>query len=59
MSEEESVVHRLMELQEPEETIFLANFHHSVEKARQKAWHDKNINTKVFMKGDKVLLYDS
>jgi hypothetical protein len=41
-----------------EETIFLADFHQSVEKERQKSWHDRNIKTKVFMQGDKVLLYN-
>jgi hypothetical protein len=35
MSEDESVAQRLMELQELEETRFLADFHQSVEKARQ------------------------
>jgi hypothetical protein len=59
MSKDESVAQRLMELQELEETGFLANFHQSVEKARQKAWHDKHIKNKVFVQRDKVLLYDS
>jgi hypothetical protein len=59
MSEEESIAHRLMELQEIKETRFLADFHQSVEKARKKAWHDKHIKTKVFAQGDKVLFNDS
>jgi transposase InsO family protein len=59
MSEEESVAQRLMELQELEETRFLADFHQSVEKERKKSWHDRHIKTKVFAQGDKVLLYDS
>jgi hypothetical protein len=59
MKKEESVAQRLTELQELEETIFLVDFHQLVEKSRQKAWHDRHINTKVFMQGDKVLLYDS
>jgi hypothetical protein len=50
MSEDESVAQRLMELQELEETRFLADFHQSVEKARQKSWHDRHIKTKVFCK---------
>jgi hypothetical protein len=58
ISEEESLTQRLMELQELEETIFLAEFHQSIEKERQKSWHDRHINTKVIMQGDKVLLYD-
>jgi hypothetical protein len=48
MSEEESVTQRLMDLQEFEETRFLANFHQSVEKARQKSWHDRHIKNKIF-----------
>ena len=59
MEEEESIAQRLMELQELEETTFLEDFHQLVEKARQKSWHDRHIKTKVFMQGDKVLLYDS
>jgi hypothetical protein len=50
MSEEESIVQRLMELKELEETIFLADFHQSVEKERQKSWHDRDIKTKVLRK---------
>jgi hypothetical protein len=59
MSEEESVAQRLMELQELEETRFLAHFHQLVEKARKKYWHDRHTKTKVFAQGNKVLLYDS
>jgi hypothetical protein len=59
MTNEELVAQRLVELQELEETRFLANFHQSVEKERQKYWHDRHIKTKVFTQGDKVLLYDS
>jgi hypothetical protein len=40
MTEEESVAQRLAELQELKETRFLVDFHQSVEKARQKSWHD-------------------
>ena len=39
--------------------MFLAYFHQLVEKARQKAWHDRHIKTKVFAQGDKVILYGS
>jgi hypothetical protein len=52
-------VQRLMGLQELKETIFLEDFHQSVGKARHKAWHDRHIKTKVFLQGDKVLLYES
>jgi hypothetical protein len=58
MLEEELVMQRLMELQELEETRFLADFHESVEKERQKDCHYRHIKTKVFVEGDKVLLYD-
>jgi hypothetical protein len=30
-----------------------------MEKARQKAWHDRHIKTKKFVQDDQVLLYDS
>jgi hypothetical protein len=59
MSEEESIAQRLMELHEIEQTMFVVDFHQSVEKARKKFWHYRNIKTKVFVQGDKVLLYDS
>jgi hypothetical protein len=59
ISEEESVAWRITELQQLEENRFLVDFHQSVEKARQKYWHERHIKTKVFTQGDKVLLYDS
>jgi len=59
MIEGESIMQILTELQEFEETRFIVEFHQSVEKARQNSWHDRNINTKVFTQGDKVILYDS
>jgi transposase InsO family protein len=59
ISKEESVAQRIMELHELLETRFLANFHQSVEKTRQKAWHDIHVNTKLFVQGDKFLLYNS
>jgi hypothetical protein len=46
-------------LQELDETMFLENFHQSVEKSRKKAWHDRHIKTKIFVQRDKVLLYDN
>lgn len=54
-----SVAERVAELLELDETIFLADFHQMVEKARQKAWHDRHIKKKSFATGDRVLLYDS
>jgi hypothetical protein len=59
MSKDESVAQRLMELQELEEIRFLSDFHQSVEKPREKVWHDRHIKTKVFAQEDKVLLYES
>lgn len=44
---------------ELEETQFLADFHQTVEKARKKAWHDRNIKTKSFALGEQVFLYDN
>jgi hypothetical protein len=59
MSEDESVEHRVMELQELDETRFLADFHQSVEKSRHKDFHERHIKTKTFTQGNKVLIYDS
>jgi hypothetical protein len=53
------VVEWVTELLELDEARFLADFHQTVEKARQKAWHDRHIKTKSFVQGDQVLLYDS
>ena len=47
-----------MELKEFEETKFLADFHQSVEKERQKSWLDRPIKTKSFLQEDKFLRYD-
>jgi hypothetical protein len=59
MTDDESVAQRIADLQELEEAIFLADFHQTVEKARHKSWHDRHIKDKIFVQGDKVLLYDS
>ncbi len=42
-----------------EEDRFIAGFHQKVQKAREKAWHDRHIKHKIFQIGDLVLLYDS
>ena len=42
-----------------EEDRFIAGFHQKVQKAREKAWHDRYIKSKIFHTGDLVLLYDS
>jgi hypothetical protein len=59
MTDDESIAERVAELMEVEEAIFLADFHQTVEKARQKSWHDRHIKTKTFSQGDQVFLYDS
>ena len=42
-----------------EEHHFITGFNQQVQKAREKAWHDRHIKLKVFKEGDLVLLYDS
>jgi hypothetical protein len=59
MTYDESIEKRIVDLEELEEARFLENFHQTVDKARQKAWHDRNIKSKIFLQGDKVLLYDN
>jgi hypothetical protein len=43
---------------EMEEDRILAGFHQEVQKARDKAWHDRHIKTESFKEGDLVLVYD-
>ena len=50
---------RLAQLIALEEDRFIAGFHQKVQKAREKAWHDRHIKNKTFQIGDLVLLYDS
>ena len=49
----------LSQLMAMEEDRILARFHQEVQKARDKALHDRNIKRKSFKKGDLVLVYDS
>ena len=49
----------LVQLLALEEDRFIARFHQKVQKAREKAWHDRHIKRKIFQTGDLVLLYDS
>jgi hypothetical protein len=42
-----------------EEDRILAGFHQEVQKARDKAWHDRHIKRKNFKEGGLVLVYDS
>jgi len=46
-------------LLEIEEDRFIVGFQQQVQKARDKAWHDRHIKHKVFQEGDLVLLYKS
>ena len=50
---------RLEKILELEENRFIAGFQQQVQKAREKAWHDRHIKRKHFQIGDLVLLYDS
>ena len=53
------VEERLSHLLHLEEDRFVVGFHQQVQKAREKAWHDKHIKHKKFQVGVLVLLYDS
>jgi hypothetical protein len=49
----------LNQLMEMEEDRILARFHQEVQKASDKAWHDRHIKRKSFKEGDLVLLYEN
>ena len=59
MIERGVVKERLNQLMEMEEDRILAGFHQEVQKARDKAWHDRHIKRNSFREGDLILLYDS
>ena len=59
MTDVDIVEERLAQLLALEEDRFIAGFHQKVQKAREKAWHDRHIKSKIFQTGDLVLLYDS
>ena len=59
MTDIEIVNERLLHLLGLEEDRFIVGFHQQVQKAREKAWHDRHIKNKSFKVGDLVLLYDS
>ena len=59
MAYEDIVNERLLNIVGLEEDHFIAGFHRQVQKAKEKAWHDRHINHKTFKVGDLVLLYDS
>jgi hypothetical protein len=49
MTNDESLAARIAKLMELEEARFLADFHQTMEKDRQKSWHDQHIKHKSFM----------
>ena len=59
MTDIATVEELLAQLLTLEEDRFIAGFHQTVQKAREKAWHDRHIKNKTFQIGDLVLLYDS
>ena len=59
MADAKSMNEVLLHLVGLEEDRFIVGFHQQVQKAREKAWHDRHIKHKTFKVGDLVLLYDS
>ena len=59
MADEETVNERLLNLVELEEDRFVEGFHQQVQKAREKAWHDRHIKSKAIKEGDPILMYDN
>jgi transposase InsO family protein len=59
MTERDAIQERLHQLLAMEEDRILAGFHQQVQKARDKAWHDRHIKKKTFTEGDLVFLYDN
>jgi hypothetical protein len=59
MTERDAVKERLSQLMIMEEDRILAGFHQEVQKARDKAWHDRHIKRKKFKEGYLVLVYNN
>jgi len=59
MEDKDTMEEHLAEILELEEDFFLVGFHQQVEKAQEKAWHDRHIKQCTFKHGDLVLIYDS
>ena len=59
MADSDIIEECLAQLVALEEDWFISQFHQQVQKARDKAWHDRHIRQKTFVEGDLVLLYDS
>ena len=59
MADEDTLNEILLHLFGLEQHHFIVGFNQQVQKAREKAWHDRHIKPKAFKEGDLVLLYDS
>jgi hypothetical protein len=59
MTKHGAIWERLNHLLAMEEDRILVGFHQQVQKARDKAWHDRHIRKKTFKEGDLVLHYDN
>ena len=59
IADTDTVHERLAPLLTLEEDRFIAGFHQKVQKAREKAWHDRHIKSKTLQIGDLILLYDN
>ena len=59
MTDTDTVQERLAQLLALEEDRFITGFHQKVQKAREKAWHERHTKSNTFQIGDLVLLYDS
>ena len=59
MDDTDTVHERLSDLLALEEDRIISGFHQKVQKAWEKAWHDRHIKSNTLHIGDLVLLYDS
>ena len=59
MAKEDTLNERLFHFLGLEEHHFILVFSQQVQKAREKARHDRHIKSKAFKEGDLVLLYDN
>jgi hypothetical protein len=59
ISDSSTVEERFSQLVQLEEDRFVIGFHQQVQKAMEKAWHDRHIKQKKFQVGDLLLLYDN
>ena len=59
MADTDTMNERLAQLLALEEDKFITRFHQTVQKAREKAWHDRHIKSKTLQIEILVILYDS